>query len=92
MSVGDIEKAFGSFEPFDTFGSFSFARPKSSTFTVPSAAHLDVRRLQIAMDDALLVRRFERLGDLLGDRQRLVEWDRAVRRSAGTDRRPRPVP
>ena len=28
-------------------------------------AHLDVGRLQIAMDDALLVRRFERFGDLL---------------------------
>ena len=30
------------------------------------------------MDDALLVRRFERLGDLLRDRQRLIDWDRAV--------------
>ena len=29
---------------------------------------LDVRRLQIAMDDALLVRGFERLGDLPRDR------------------------
>ena len=31
------------------------------------------------MDDALLVRRFERLGDLLRDRQRFVERDRAAR-------------
>ena len=31
------------------------------------------------MNDALLVRGFERLGDLLGDRQRLVDRDRAVR-------------
>ena len=31
------------------------------------------------MDDPLLVRRFERLGDLLRDRQRLVERDRAAR-------------
>ena len=42
----------------------AFARPKSRTFTVPSGAHFDVRRLEIAMDDALLVRRFERLRDL----------------------------
>ena len=42
-------------------------------------AHLDVRRLQIAMDDPLLVRGFERLGDLLRDRQRLVERDGAAR-------------
>ena len=46
-------------------GSIALARPKSSTFTVPSVADLDVRGLEIAMDDALLVRRFERLGDLL---------------------------
>ena len=31
------------------------------------------------MDDALLVRRFERVGDLLRDRQRLVDRDRSVR-------------
>ena len=41
--------------------------------------HLDVRGLQIAMDDALLVRGFERLGDLRRDRQRLIERDRATR-------------
>ena len=33
------------------------------------------------MDDPLLVRRFERLGDLLRDRQRFVERDRAARDS-----------
>ena len=42
-------------------------------------ADLDIRGLQIAVDDALLVRRFERLGDLLRDRQRLVERNRATR-------------
>ena len=31
----------------------AFASPKSSTFTVPSGADLDVRGFQIAMDDAL---------------------------------------
>ena len=37
---------------------------------------LDVGRLQIAMDDALLVRRFERLGDLPRNRHRLVQRQR----------------
>ena len=42
-------------------------------------AELDVRRFQIAMDDAGLVRGFERLGHLLRDRQRLVDRDGAAR-------------
>ena len=46
---------------------------------MPSAPHFDVRGLQIAMDDALLVRGFERLGNLLRDRQRLL--DRESRRA-----------
>ena len=41
-------------------------------------ANLDVGGLQIAMDDPLLVRGFERLGDLLRDRQRFVDRDRAL--------------
>jgi hypothetical protein len=40
--------------------------------------HLHVGRLQIAMNDALLVCRFQRLGDLLRDRQRFVERDRTT--------------
>ena len=55
-------------------------------------ADLDVRRLEIAMDDALLVRRFERLGDLLRDRQRLGDGNRAARDDRATGPRPRPVP
>ena len=45
---------------------------------------LDVRRLEVAVDDALLVRRLERLGDLPRDRQRLVEQEsrRCAMRSA----------
>ena len=54
--------------------------------------HLDVRGLQIAVDDPLLVRRFERLGDLLRDRQRLVERDRPARDPLRRGPRPRPVP
>ena len=46
---------------------------------MPSGAHLDVRGFQIAMNDPLLVRRFERLGDLLRDGQRLVDRDRPAR-------------
>ena len=55
-------------------------------------AHLDIRGLQIAMDDALLVRRFERLRDLLRDRQRLVERNRAPRDALRRDPRPRRAP
>ena len=45
----------------------------------PVGADLDVGRLQIAMDDALFVRGLERLGDLLRERQGLVERDRPAR-------------
>ena len=41
-------------------------------------ADFDVRRLEIAMDDPLLVRRFERFSNLLRDRERLVERNRPV--------------
>ena len=44
---------------------------------------LDVGRLQIAMDDAVLVRRFERLGNLPRDRQRFVDGQRAARDPVG---------
>ena len=42
-------------------------------------ADFDVRGLEIAVDDPLFVRRFERLGDLFRDRQRLVQRNRAAR-------------
>ena len=48
------------------------ANQKSSTFTVPST-HFDVRRFQIAVDDALLVRRFERLRNLPRNREGFVD-------------------
>jgi len=35
--------------------------------------------LEIAVNDALLVRGFERVRDLLRDRQRFVEWNGAAR-------------
>ena len=73
--VGDIE----TLDVTAPAGSSAFASPKSSTFTVPSGAHLDVGGFQIAMDDPLLVRGFEGFGDLLRDRQRFVERDGAAR-------------
>ena len=39
------------------------------------------------MDDSLLVRRLERLGDLFGDGERLVNWDSALCNSVG-ERKP----
>ena len=41
-------------------------------------AKLDVGRLEVAVDDPLLVRGFERLGDLPRDGQGLIERDRAA--------------
>ena len=41
--------------------------------------HLHVLGLEIAMDDAVLVRRGERVGNLLRDVHRLVERHRAIR-------------
>ena len=50
-------------------------------------ADLDVGGLQIAMDDPVLVRGAKRLGDLLRDRQCLIDWNRALCNSVG-ERRP----
>jgi hypothetical protein len=50
----------------------AFARPKSSNF-LPVRVDLDVRGLEIAMNDALRVRGLKCGRDLCRDRQRLVE-------------------
>ena len=63
-SPGDIAPA----------GSIAFARPKS-TLHRAIRSNLDVRGRQIAVNDPLLTRRFQRLGDLLRDRQRFIEGD-----------------
>ena len=47
---------------------------------------LDVRRFQIAVDDALLVRGFERLRDLARDRERLLNRQRTQRQTLGERR------
>ncbi len=68
-------------------GSSAFARPKSSTFTTPIRAQFDVGGLQVAVDDALLVRGFEGFGDLFGDGERLIDRNRTLRDAVG-ERRP----
>ena len=75
----------------DTFGvrptgSIALASPKSKHLHRAVGSQLDVRGLQIAVDDPLLVRRFERLRDLLRDRQRLVDGNRPVRDAIGERR------
>ncbi len=71
--VGDSETDLRS--PIPDPDSIALARPKSSTFTVPSVRGTppDVGRLQVAANDALLVRRFQGPGDLPGNRECLVE-------------------
>ena len=57
----------------------AFARPKSRSLTLPSSDTTDVRGLEVAMDDALLVGRLQRLGDLARQRKSLFEWKRPRR-------------
>ena len=57
----------------------AFGEAEVEHLDVPVRRDLDVGRLEIAMDDALLVRRLERLGDLDGDGER-------ARRSAAAPR------
>ena len=49
-------------------------------------AHFDIGRFQIAVDDPVLVRGFERIGDLLRYRQRFGQRDRATRDAIGERR------
>ena len=46
-------------------------------------SHLDIRGFQIAMDDAVFMRGFERVRDLARDRQRLVERNGTLRDAIG---------
>jgi hypothetical protein len=56
-----------------------FRQTKIEHFHGAVGADFNIGGLQIAVDDVLLMRGFERLRDLLRDRQRLVEWNRATR-------------
>ena len=45
----------------------------------PVLAHLDVRGLQVAVNDTSLMSSLQRLCNLLGSRQSFIDWDRALR-------------
>ena len=60
-------------------GLSAFASPKSRTLTDAVRRALHVGRLQVPMDDALLVRRLERVGDLARDLERLVDGHGTLR-------------
>ena len=63
----------------DPVGPVSFRQAEVEHLHRAVRAHLDVRWLEVAMDDPLFVRGFERLGDLLRDRQCVIERDRPLR-------------
>jgi hypothetical protein len=75
--VGAIERRRRRFL-FDRLG-----QPEVEHFHRAVRTHLDVGGLQIAMDDTLPVRRFDRLDDLARDGQRFLERDRIVRDPVG---------
>ena len=87
--VGDIEHAR---QTNHAAGSMALARPKSSTFTVPSDRTLMFAGFRSRWMMPLLVRGFERLRDLLRDGQRLVDRNGAAGDTVRERRRPRLVP
>ena len=74
VNVGE----FPGFVPLGGLGSMALARPKSRILTTPSGVILNVGGLQVAMDDVLLVRGFDAVDQLLNDRQRVFEIERAL--------------
>jgi hypothetical protein len=48
--------------------------------------HLDVRRFQVAVDDRLLVRRLERLGNLFRDRECVIDGQGSLSEPIGKRR------
>ena len=61
----------------DAGGGNELRQPEVQHFRRAVLPDLDVRRLQVAMDDAGVVRGGERHSELAGDLQRLVDRDRA---------------
>ena len=61
--------------------------PKSSSFSVAVGGDQDVRGLEVAVDDEVLVRVLHRLADLAEQRQPRVDVEAAARRNTG-DRLP----
>ncbi len=80
-SVGDWDRSGA--DPDEGSGLQALARPKSSTFTLPSGVTFTLRRLQVAVHDAALVGLLERLRDLAGDVDRLVDRQRAALQALG---------
>jgi hypothetical protein len=61
-----------------SIGSIAFARPKVEDLDRAVGPYLDIRGLQIAVNDPLLVSGLQRLRNLLRDRQGFIEWNRAA--------------
>ena len=64
-----------------------FGQPEVEDLDGPLGCDLDVGRFQITMDDAAIVRRLERLGDLASSRDDLVDRQRTGRQAL-RERRP----
>ena len=60
----------------DADGSASLANPKSNTLDCAVVADLDVRGLQVAVNDPLVVRGFQRFGNLFRNGKRLIDRNR----------------
>ena len=67
----------------DTGGLDGFRKTEIENLYNAIGSNFHIRGLQIAMDDALLMRGFERLGNLLGDGQRLVDGNGSSRDALG---------
>ena len=67
----------------DAVGVDRFGEAEVEDFDGAVRAQLDVGRLQVAVDDADLVRRLERLGNLAREGQRLVDGNRTFRDALG---------
>src|SRR5262249_18248638 len=73
----------GTSEPMNRLDGRKLAIPKSRTFGSSGGGDDDVERLEVAMNDAALVRRGERVGDLGTQRQRRLRLEEAVRQLLG---------
>ena len=71
----------GEFSPLPLAVAATFASPKSRTFTVPSGLILMLAGFRSRWMMPLLVRGFQRIGDLTRDAQGFVERHRPLRRS-----------
>ena len=80
--VGDCDKSAPELSPLARFGEAEVQDLQNAGWR-----DLDVRRFEIAVDDAAFVSSFKRLGDLFRDRQRFIDWHRPLRDSVG-ERRP----